>query len=311
MQKQIGVVIDPLESLHPEKDSSLVLMLEAQHRGHIIYTFQQQDLFVRDGEVFAHMKKIQVKDAKKKWFTVEKSLTQNLNKLDIVLMRKDPPVDMQYIYTTHLLELAERQGVKIINKPQALRDVNEKLFVTWFPQCCVPTLVSSSAVQLTDFLYQHKDIILKPLNGMGGVNIFRVREDDPNVNVIIEVVTENTKTRAMAQRYIPEVKQTGDKRIILFHGKPLPYVISRIARKGETRANLAAGGSCVKAEFTERDRWICKQVGTVLKEKGLLFVGLDVIGDFLTEINVTSPTCLKQIDQSYGINSAAVFWDGI
>jgi glutathione synthase len=311
MQKCIGLVLDPLGELHPRKDSSIVLMTEAQRRGHSIYCFEQQGLFVKDGEVFAPMLKINIRHSSKKWFHVEETLIQNLDKCDIILMRKDPPVDMQYIYTTQLLEIAERKGVKVINKPQALRDVNEKLFISWFPECCVPALVTSSPAQLKEFLQKHNDVIIKPLNGMGGLHVFRVRNDDPNVNVIIEVVTENYKTRAMAQRYIPEVQRVGDKRIIMFHGEPLPYAITRMAKKGETRANLAAGGQYVKAEFTEHDRWICKQVGPTLKEKGLFFVGLDVIGDYLTEINVTSPTCLKQIDEVHGINSAAIFWDGM
>lgn len=309
--KTIGIIMDPIESIHPEKDSTFALMLEAQQRDYKIVICQQQDLFLQDGEVFAMMKEISVKDdVNTDYFSVLKEMTISLSVCDIVLMRKDPPVDMEYIYTTLLLDLVEKQGVRVINKPQALRDVNEKLFISWFPDCCVPTLVTSSQNQLKTFLDSHKDIILKPLNGMGGTSIFRIKEQDYNLNVVLETVTQNNTIRAMAQRYIPEVKY-GDKRIIMMHGEAIPYSINRLAAQGETRANLAAGGSWIKSELTDRDRWICAQVGPVLKSKGLLFVGLDIIGDYLTEINVTSPTCLRQIDKGHHVNSSAYFFDGL
>jgi glutathione synthase len=308
--KNLAVVMDPIESIHPEKDSSLALMLEARHRGYRLYIISQQDLFVENGEVFAAMKEVTVKDDPVSYFAVQSEISAPLSHCEIILMRKDPPVDMEYIYTTLLLELAEKQGVRVINKPQSLRDVNEKLFISWFPQCCVPTLVTSSMEQLKKFLAVHKDIILKPLNGMGGSSIFRVRENDANTNVIMETLTQNNQIRAMAQRYISEVKQ-GDKRIIMVHGEPIPYTISRMAAQGETRSNLAAGGSAVKSDFTDRDQWICAQVGPVLKAKGLSLAGLDIIGEYLTEINVTSPTCLRHIDKAHGINTSAYFFDGL
>lgn len=311
--KTLGIIMDPIESIHPEKDSTFALMLEAQYREYKIYVFQQQDLFLENGEVFAVMKEISVKDQddnNKNYFSVHREITDSLSLCDLVLMRKDPPVDMEYIYTTLLLELAEKQGVRVINNPQALRDVNEKLFISWFPECCVPTLVTSSKDQLKAFLEINKDVILKPLNGMGGTSIFRLKEHDHNLNVIIETVTQNNTIRAMAQQYIPEVKH-GDKRIIMMHGEAIPYSINRLAARGETRANLAAGGSWIKSELTDHDRWICDRVGPVLKSKGLLFVGLDIIGDYLTEINVTSPTCLRQIDKGHNVNTSAYFFDGL
>ncbi len=309
--KTLGIIMDPIESIHPEKDSTFALMLEAQYRDYKIYICQQQDLFLENGEVFAVMKEVSVRDDNHNnshYFSVHKEITESLSVCDVVLMRKDPPVDMEYIYTTLLLDLAEKQGVRVINNPRALRDVNEKLFISWFPECCVPTLVTSSKDQFKAFLDINKDIILKPLNGMGGSSIFRIKEHDHNLNVIMETVTQNSTIRAMAQQYIPDVKH-GDKRIIMMHGEPIPYAISRIAARGETRANLAAGGSWIKSELTDNDRWICEQVGPVLKSKGLLFAGLDVIGNYLTEINVTSPTCLREIDRGHNVNTSAYFFD--
>jgi glutathione synthase len=309
-QKKLGVIMDPLDTIHPEKDSTLVLLLEAQNRGYEIYAAQQTDLILRDDKLFADMKIITVKDNIPDWYHIKKNTTLLLTELNLILMRKDPPVNKLYLYTTQLLEHAEKQGVKIINKPKSLRDLNEKLAITWFPQCCAPTLVSASAKKIHDFLNTHQDIILKPLDGMGGQGIYRLRLDDPNINVTIETVSHKETRFMMAQRYIPEIRH-GDKRVILFHGEAYPYAISRIALKGETRANLAAGGNWIKAELTARDKWICAQVGPVLKQKGILFAGLDIIGDYLTEINITSPTCLRQIDTAFGVNSAAAFFDGL
>jgi glutathione synthase len=308
--KTLGVVMDPIESIHPEKDSTFALMLEAQKRNIDVYYFEQKDLFSKDNEVFALMKKIKLIDRNQDYYAIESEMIESLSLCDLVLMRKDPPVDMEYIYTTLLLELAEKQGVRVINKPQALRDVNEKLFTSWFPQCCVPSVVTSSKAQLQEFLNLHQDIILKPLDGMGGTSIFRIKDNDPNLNVIIETVTQNNTIFVMVQKYIPEIKN-GDKRIIMVHGEPIPYPVSRVAKKGETRANLAAGGSAIQSEFTDRDRWICSQVSPILKVKGLSLVGLDIIGEYLTEINVTSPTCLRHIDKFYNINTSAYFFDGL
>ena len=290
MPQLIAMIMDSPEAIHAEHDSSLVLIAEAKRRNYEVGIFQQKDLVLRDGKVFFN--------------------DIPASQFKLILMRKDPPVDLEYIYTTMLLDLAQKEGVKIINNPQALRDCNEKLFISWFPECCPPTLTTYNPKLLKEFLSTHKDIILKPLNGMGGKSIFRVTQDDPNINVIIETVTNNGNSRAMAQVYLPEVKQ-GDKRIIMMHGKPLPYALSRFAKPGETRANLAAGGSYKKAELTKRDQWICDQVGPVLLQKGLLFVGLDVIGEYLTEINITSPTCLREIDTLFGVNTASYLFDGL
>lgn len=299
---KIGFLMDAVTDIEEETDSSIALIEEALSRNHDVFYFQQKDLFLQDNHVFGQITPLT------KWFNPQTEITHNLNTLDMIFMRKDPPVDLEYLYTTLLLELLEKQGVKIINSPQALRDVNEKLFISWFPQCCVPTLVTRKPDQIKAFLDQHKDIILKPLDGMGGRGIFRVTEQEHNLNVVIETVTQYGNAWAMAQKYIPEVKQ-GDKRIIMMHGKPLPYAISRLAKPGEVRANLAAGGSYIPAEITKRDQWICDQVSPVLKQKNLRLVGLDIIGDYLTEINVTSPTCLREINSAFNINSAAYFFD--
>ncbi|MCL5669413.1 MAG: glutathione synthase, partial [Gammaproteobacteria bacterium] len=254
------------------------------------------------------MRALRVEDNARHWFDSGAETSQPLAALDVILMRKDPPFDMEYVYTTYLLERAEAEGVLVVNKPRALRDCNEKLFTAWFPQCTPPTLVTRDAQQLRGFLQEHGDIILKPLGAMGGSSVFRVRRDDPNINVIIETMTGEARRFVMAQRYIPEISE-GDKRILLINGEPVPYALARIAAPGETRANLAAGGKGVGVPLSARDRWICQQAGPALREKGLLFAGLDVIGDYLTEINVTSPTCARELDALYGLNIAAQFLD--
>jgi len=300
--EKIAFLMDAVQDIEVETDSSIALMEEALRRGMEVYYFEQKDLFFKESKVFAHLKKL------KKWGEFDKACIVPLAEMDIVFMRKDPPVDMEYIYTTQLLELAEKQGVKVINSPQGLRDVNEKLFITHFPQCCAPTLITNNQSQLLEFLKKHHDIILKPLNGMGGKGIFRLKEQDVNLNIILETVSENFTKHIMAQCYIPEIIN-GDKRIIIMHGKALPYAISRIAKEGETRANIAAGGSYIKADLTDRDKWIVDQLSVTLINKKLLFVGIDVIGDYLTEINITSPTCLREIDEAHKINSAAYFFE--
>jgi glutathione synthase len=233
-----------------------------------------------------------------------------LSDLDIILMRKDPPFDMEYIYTTFLLERAEANGVLVVNKPQSLRDANEKMYTAWFPQCCPPTLVSRNAEQLRAFLQEQGDIILKPLDGMGGASIFRLQTGDPNTSVVIETLTQHQRRFIMAQQYIPEIIH-GDKRILMINGEPVPYALARVPAQGETRGNLAAGGQGLGMELSERDYWICQQVGDTLRKKGLMFVGLDVIGDYLTEINVTSPTCIRELDAIYSLNISATLMDVI
>ena len=311
MIPHLGVVMDPLATINPKKDSTFAMLLEAQRRGWPVHYMEQSDLFVRDGTAFATMRNIHVTDQAKDWFEFTSPITTAaLTTLDVILMRKDPPFDTEYVYSTYILELAERAGALIVNKPQSLRDANEKMIISWFPHCCVPTLVTRRGANLRAFISEMNDVVLKPLDGMGGSAIFRVRAGDPNTSVILETLTRNNLRTVMAQRYIPEITQ-GDKRILVVDGTPVPYALARVPAPGETRGNLAAGGSGVGVALSARDRWICDQVGPTLREKGLLFVGLDVIGDYLTEINVTSPTCIRELDKIYGLNIAAQFLDAL
>lgn len=305
---KLGVIMDPIESIHIQKDSTFAMLLEAQKRGWPIFYMEQKDLWVRDGVVLAHMRELIVKDDPLQWFHLGAVQECPLSELDVLLMRKDPPVDAHYIYTTQLLELAEKAGVLVVNKPQALRDFNEKLFTTWFPQCCPPCVITHSSSVVKTFLAEQDDIICKPLDGMGGASIFRLRVGDPNINVVLEMLTHHDTQLMLAQRYLPEIKN-GDKRILMIDGKPVPYALARMAATGETRANLAAGGHGVGVVLTERDYWICEQVGPTLREKGLLFVGLDVIGDYLTEINITSPTCIRELDRAFDLNISGQLLD--
>jgi glutathione synthase len=302
--------MDPIGSIKIHKDSTFAMLLEAQARGWVVRYMEQNDLFLRDGQTFAHHHALRLIENEHRWHELGESLTEPLAAMDVVLMRKDPPFDMEYIYTTYLLERAEDAGVLVVNKPRSLRDANEKLFTAWFPQCTPPTLVTRSSEQIRSFLAEHGDIILKPLGGMGGESVFRLRRGDPNTNVVLETLTADETRFAMAQRFIPEIAQ-GDKRILLVDGEPIPYALARIPAEGETRGNLAAGGTGVGVPLSERDRWICAQVGPVLRERGLLFVGLDVIGDYLTEINVTSPTCIRELDRLYGLHISAGLMDAI
>ena len=302
MTIKLGVVMDPIATINPKKDSTLAMLLAAQKRGWAIRYMTQNDLFMRDGRAFGRMRHLTLHDDPQHWFDVDDAHTVSaLGELDVILMRKDPPFDMEYIYTTYLLENAESQGVLVVNKPQSLRDANEKLYCSWFPQCCPVTLVSRNYDQLRSFLDEQQDIILKPLDGMGGASIFRLRQADPNITVILETLTQRQHRYIMAQRFIPEVS-AGDKRILVIDGVPVPYALARIPAPGETRGNLAAGGHGVGMELTARDHWICAQVADTLRKKGLMFVGLDVIGEYLTEINVTSPTCIRELDHLYGLD---------
>ncbi|MEO5702852.1 MAG: glutathione synthase [Gammaproteobacteria bacterium] len=314
MPIKLGVVMDPIAAINIKKDSTFALLLEAQRRGWEIYYLEQGDLWLRDARCFARMRAVQVQDDPQHWFDFTGEHEAPLDELNVVLMRKDPPFDMEYVYTTYLLERAEAAGVLIVNQPQALRDANEKLFTAWFPQCTPPTLVTRRAGKLRDFLDEQEDIILKPLDGMGGASIFRLRKDDPNISVVIETLTGHAQRFVMAQRFIPQISagpRPGDKRILMIDGEPISYALARIPVAGETRGNLAAGGQGKGEPLNERERWICAQVGPTLRDKGLMFVGLDVIGDYLTEINVTSPTCIRELDALYGLNISAVLMDCI
>ncbi len=308
MTIKLGVLMDPIANITIKKDSTFAILLEAQQRGWKIFYMEQKDLFLQDGIVHAQMKSLQLFDNPKQWFSLHEINDVSVNDLDIILMRKDPPFDMEYIYTTYLLELIEKKGTLVVNSPQSLRDANEKLFTAWFPQCCPQTLVSCNMQRLRDFLKKQQDIIVKPLDSMGGHSIFRLTENSPNINATLELMTKNGKRQIMAQTFIPEIVN-GDKRIILIDGKPIPYVLARLPAAGETRANLAAGGTGQAQEMSKHDHWICQQVGPVLCEKKILLAGLDVIGNYLTEINITSPTCIREIDRHYNINISATFLD--
>ena len=310
MTRKLGIVMDPISHIVTKKDSGFAMLLAAQARGWSLYYMEQGDLYLHEGMVSARMQPLSVTDSTADYYQLGAAADISLSELDAVLMRVDPPFNMEYIYTTYLLEQAEAAGTLIVNKPQSLRDANEKLFTAWFPQCCPPVLVTSNAARLRDFYQQHGDVILKPLDGMGGASIFRLKAGDPNVSVVIETLTEYGKKTIMAQRFIPEIS-AGDKRILMVNGEPVAYALARIPAKGETRGNLAAGGTAVGQPLTERDRWICAQVGETLRAKGLLFVGLDVIGDYLTEINVTSPTCIRELDAQFNLDIAGQLIDCI
>ncbi|KMM78693.1 glutathione synthase [Pseudomonas deceptionensis] len=310
MSVRVGIVMDPIAGISYKKDSSLAMLLAAQDRGWTLFYMEQQDLYLNEGKARARMKPLKVFANPEKWFELDAETDTALSDLDVILMRKDPPFDMEFVYSTYLLEQAERDGVLIVNKPQSLRDCNEKLFATQFTQCTPPTVVSRRADVLREFAAKHGDVILKPLDGMGGTSIFRHRVGDPNLSVILETLTANGTQQIMAQGYLPAIKD-GDKRILMIDGEPVPYCLARIPAAGETRGNLAAGGRGEARPLSDKDRWIAAQVGPTLREKGLLFVGLDVIGEHLTEINVTSPTCIREIDNAFGTNIGALLMDAI
>lgn len=305
---KIGIVMDSLSSINIKKDSSFAMMLSAQQSGWEIHTIYQSDLYTHNEKPMASSRITQVYDNANHWFDFEPETEINLDSLDVILMRKDPPFDIEYITSTYILELAEKLGTLVVNRPASLRDNNEKMFITQFPQCCTPFLVSRNKKRLRNFVISsfqdaHQDVILKPLDGMGGTSIYRVNPEDPNLSVILETVSENETRTVMAQQFIPEIIK-GDKRVLLINGQAVPYALARIPAAGETRGNLAAGGTGVGVELTERDQWICQQVGPVLKQQGILFAGIDIIGDYLTEINITSPTCIRELNQIYSLDIA-------
>ncbi len=310
MSVKLGVVMDPIENVNYKKDSTMAMLWAAADRGWEINYMTQQDIFLDQGEALANMAPLKVFRDPQHFYEKGEAAIQPLHELDVILMRKDPPFDNEYVYTTYLLEVAERQGTLIVNRCASLRDCNEKVFATQFPQCCPPVLVSADNQRLRDFYAEHGDVIFKPLDGMGGSAIFRVRPEDPNLNVILETLTDFGQTTIMAQRFIPEISE-GDKRILVVNGEPVPYCLARVPLAGENRGNLAAGGSGVARELSDRDRWIVEQVAPSLKERDLIFVGLDVIGDYLTEINVTSPTCIREIDAAYGTDIGGQLMDCI
>jgi glutathione synthase len=311
MNLTIAVLMDPIAAIHPEKDTTLALMLEAQRRGHALRYLLQGDLAVRDGVAWARLAPIEVRDDTHNWFTLGEARWQPLaDGVDIVLERKDPPFDAQFMYDTLVLDLAARTGVRVINNPQALRDFNEKLAAQWFPQCCAPAIVARERAELRRFARDQGRIVLKPLDGMGGHGVFLSAGDDPNLNSILETLAGHDERFVMAQRYIPEIKQ-GDKRILVVTGVPVPYALARIPQGTAFRGHLAAGGRGVGQPLSERDRWIAAEVGPELARRGILLAGLDVIGDYLTEVNVTSPTCARELDAQFGLNIAGLVFDAI
>lgn len=307
---KLGIVMDPIDAINPKKDSSLAMLLAAQQRGWELHYLTQEKLLIDNGIAYGISQKLSVYDNLEHWFELQEPSLIELGSLNVILMRKDPPFDSQFLYTTLILESAQKSGALVVNNPQSLRDCNEKVFATEFPQCCPPVLISADAGRLKAFHQEHQDIILKPLDGMGGASIFRIKPDDPNLSVVIETLTNHHSHSIMAQRFIPEISE-GDKRILMIDGTPVPFALARIPAAGETRGNLAAGGRGEARALSERDYWICEQVAPALKEKGLLFVGIDVIGDYLTEINVTSPTCIRELDAQCQLNIAGDLMDVI
>ena len=306
----VGVVMDPIKSITTKKDSSFAMMLEAQRRGADIHYMEQGDLKILQGDALARSRLLAVRDQPTDWFDLDADQEIRLGDLDVILMRKDPPFDIEYIYTTYILERAEIAGALVVNRPQSLRDINEKAYTAWFPECSPVTLITRSTAEMKAFLKTHGRIVVKPLHGMGGRSIFVVTNGDNNANVIFETLTDYGQRFAMVQVYIPEIAQ-GDKRILLVDGVPVPYALARIPSADDNRGNLVMGAVGEGRELSKRDRWICSQVGPVLRDRGVLFAGLDVIGDYLTEINITSPTGMRELDRQYGLNIAGGLFDAI
>lgn len=310
MSIDIAVVMDPIGAINIKKDSSFAMLLEAQRRGWRLHYATSGDLAIENGEARARLAPLRVKDDASGWFELDTARWRPLAEMRVALMRRDPPVDSQYLYDTHVLSLAQAAGCLVVNDPQGLRDMNEKLFALHFPQCIPRSRVSRDPTQLRAFVEEERDCVLKPLDGMGGRSIFRARADDDNLKVILETLTQGGQQLALAQRYLPEIRQ-GDKRILLIDGEPVPYALARIPAADDFRGNLAAGGRGEGRALTERDRWIAAQVGPELRRRGMLFVGLDVIGDWLTEVNVTSPTCIRELDSQFSLNIAGLLFDAI
>jgi glutathione synthase len=308
---RVLVVMDPIDEIKPAKDTTLAMLLAAQKRGWELWYAEQRDLWLRDGLALGRVRPIKVRNDLQDWFTLDTAHTRPLAEFGAILMRKDPPFDMEYIYTTYILERAEEQGVLVVNRPQGLRDMNEKVFTAWFPQCCAPTLITSNMADMHAFLREHLRIVCKPLYGMGGRSIFVVDRGDKNANVVFETMTEYGTRFAIVQRYIPDIVSTGDSRILVIDGEPAPYALARIPQESDNRGNLAAGARGEGRELNERDRWLVSEIGPTLRRRGMLFVGLDVIGGYVTEINVTSPTGVRELDKQFGTDIAGLLMDAI
>lgn len=310
MTHKIAFVMDPLQGIKVSKDSTFAMMLAAQARGWEVGYLTLNDLWARGDEAWGHLRWVRLFDRDRDWFEVIEQGDAPLQTLDTLIMRKDPPFNMEYIYATYLLELAERRGVRVLNRPGGLRDANEKLIIHRFPQCAAPSLVDRDQQRLRAFVAEHQEVVFKPLSGMGGERIFYARADDRNLGVILEVMTAHGSEYVMGQKYLPEIA-AGDKRVLLIDGEPIPYALARIPRSGESRGNLAAGGSAKGVPLGDRERWICSEIAPFLRENGLIFVGIDIIGNYLTEVNVTSPTCIRELDQLYDLDIAGQFMDWI
>jgi glutathione synthase len=303
---RLAVVMDPIDEIKFEKDSTLAMLLAAQARGWSLLYLEQKDLSLRDGVALGRARPLRVFKDPARWFELGEPAIERLGDIDAILMRKDPPFDMEFIYTTYILERAELQGALVVNRPQGLRDMNEKVFTAWFPQCCAPTLITRDMADMKEFLLEHGKIVCKPLYGMGGRSIFAVDQGDKNANVIFETLTEYGSRFAIVQRYIPDIVQTGDSRVLLIDGDPVPFALARIPSGEDNRGNLAAGAKGVGRPLNDRDRWLAAQIGPTLAERGMLFVGLDVIGGYVTEINVTSPTGIRELDKQFSLDIAAL-----
>jgi glutathione synthase len=307
----LAVVMDPIEHIKPAKDTTLAMMLAAQRRGWRLSYLELGDLWLRDGEAFGRAHPIEVRDDEHDWFTRGEGTAARLGEFDAILMRKDPPFDTEYVYATYILERAEAAGAMVVNRPQGLRDMNEKVYTAWFPECCAPTLITRNMADMKAFLHEHGRAVCKPLHGMGGRSIFVLEAGDKNTNVVFEMLTEYGSRYAIVQRYIPDIVKTGDARVILVDGEPVPYALARIPAATDNRGNLAAGAEGVGRPLDDRDRWLASRVGPTLRERGMLFVGLDVIGGYVTEINVTSPTGAREIARQFGVDATDLLMDAI
>ncbi len=308
---RLVVVMDPIEAIKPAKDSTLAILLAAQRRGWQLFYAEQKDLCMRDGVALGRLAPLQVRDEGVAWFVRDEAQNATLGEFDVILMRKDPPFDMEYVYTTYILDRAQQQGALVCNRPQGLRDMNEKAYTAWFPQCCAPTLITRDMRDMREFLREHGRAVCKPLDGMGGKSIFVLEQGDKNRNVVFETLTGNGTRYAIVQRYLPEIVTAGDCRIILVDGEPVPFALKRVPTEEDNRGNLAAGARAESRPLNDRDRWLCSQIGPKLKAAGMIFVGLDVIGDYVTEINVTSPTGIRELNKKHGIDIGGMLVDAI
>jgi glutathione synthase len=303
--------MDPIEAIKPAKDSTLAILLAAQARGWQVFYAEQKDLWLRDGTAWGRLAPLQVFDDLQRWFARGETQHAKLGEFDVILMRKDPPFDTEYIYTTYILDRAEVQGALVCNRPQGLRDMNEKVYTAWFPECCAPTLITRDMHDMGEFLREHGRAVCKPLHGMGGRSIFVLEQGDKNRNVVFETLTEYGSKYAIVQRYLPEIVTAGDCRVILVDGEPVPFALKRIPTPDDNRGNLAAGARAESRPLNERDRWLCSRIGPKLKAAGMMFVGLDVIGDYVTEINVTSPTGIRELNKKHGVDIGGMLVEAI